>query len=155
VTTRFQQVLISDGFAVGSVNYTDRYPGDERNARIVLTITSPRGHAIEMIVDTGAPWCILDPELAESWGLLAKAEHVSLEWINVRGERFAGRLVRTNLTMQASYGEALTIEATVFVPILRPGQMWSYPNFLGLDGFLSRIRFAVDPTENTFYFGYT
>jgi len=39
-------------------------------------------------------------------------------------------------------------------PILKSGQAWSYPNFLGLDGFLSRIRFAVDPTENVFYFGY-
>ncbi|MBM4457122.1 MAG: hypothetical protein FJ011_05055 [Chloroflexi bacterium] len=76
-----------------------------------------------------------------------------MDWLNVRGERFAGRLVRTNLTLLADDGEDLMVEATVFVPILRPEQTWVYPNFLGLDGLLSRIRFAVDPAENVLYFG--
>ena len=71
----------------------------------------------------------------------------------MRGERFAGRLVRALLTLQADSGEDLMVEARIFVPILRSGQIWPYPNFLGLDGFLSRIRFAVDPIENAFYFG--
>ena len=150
---RFHSQLLRDGFAVGSTHYADRYPGDEHNARIVVTVASPQGRAIEMIVDTGAPWCILDPELAEAWNLLSRTGHITLDWLNVRGERFAGRLVRANLTLQADAGEDLMVEATIFVPILRSGQIWPYPNFLGLDGFLSRIRFAVDPIENAFYFG--
>ncbi len=64
---------------LGSAYYADRYPGDERNARIVVTVTPSLGHSIEMIVDTGAPWCVLDPELAEAWGLIHKAEYVSQE----------------------------------------------------------------------------
>ncbi len=72
----------------------------------------------------------------------------------MRGQRFPGRLIRADLTLQAAYGADLTVEATIFVPTLESGQMWAHPNFLGLDGFLSRIRFTVDPAENAFYFGY-
>ena len=55
--------------------------------------------------------------------------------------------------LEAERGESLDIEATVFVPILPPGETWLHPNFIGLDGFLNRIRFAIDPEENAFYFG--
>jgi hypothetical protein len=50
-------------------------------------------------------------------------------------------------------GDDLEIPATVFVPTIPPGETWLHPNFLGLTGLLDRIRFAVDPAENTFYFG--
>jgi hypothetical protein len=38
-------------------------------------------------------------------------------------------------------------------PDSKPGLLWDLPNFLGLSGFLERIRFAVDPGSNLFYFG--
>jgi hypothetical protein len=41
----------------------------------------------------------------------------------------------------------------LFVPEMEPDEVWSYPNFLGLSGFLDRIRFAVDASDNAFYFG--
>jgi hypothetical protein len=47
-------------------------------------------------------------------------------------------------------GRSLEIEATIFVPQLRTGESWPHPNFIGLDGFLNRIRIAIDPDENTF-----
>jgi hypothetical protein len=47
----------------------------------------------------------------------------------------------------------LDIEATVFIPNLSVDEEWLYPNFIGLDGFLNRIRFAVDPASNLFFFG--
>lgn len=71
----------------------------------------------------------------------------------MRGISYRGSLVRATLALQASAGADLAIEATLFVPVLDPGEVWPWPNFLGLDGFLNRIRFAVDPTENVFYFG--
>lgn len=30
---------------------------------------------------------------------------------------------------------------------------WRRGNFLGYEGFLNRIRFAIDPSDNSFYFG--
>jgi len=56
--------------------------------------------------------------------------------------RFDSALFKTNF-----------VQATFFIPALLPGESWNFPNFLGLDGFLNRIRFAVDPAENIFYFG--
>ncbi|GAB4431459.1 MAG: hypothetical protein Fur0044_29050 [Anaerolineae bacterium] len=58
-----------------------------------------------------------------------------------------------SLSLQAETGDGVEVEATVFVPTLAPNDTWPHPNFIGLDGFLTRIRFAIDPTENTFYFG--
>lgn len=50
-------------------------------------------------------------------------------------------------------GLDLEVDATAFVPTLPSGERWPDPNFLGLSGFLERIRFAIDPAENAFYFG--
>lgn len=54
--------------------------------------------------------------------------------------------------LEAEKGESLTVDATVFVPKLED-QEWRHPNFIGLSGFLERIRFAIDPDNNYFYFG--
>jgi hypothetical protein len=150
---QFDALLIDGGFAVGSTPYVDHYPGDQRNTRIVVTVASPRGHAVPMIVDTGAPWCILDPELAELWGLTPTATYTPSTALNVRGTSYRGSLLRASIILLATRGADLEVEATFFMPILGPGEEWPWPNFLGLDGCLNRIRFAVDTTENVFYFG--
>jgi hypothetical protein len=150
---QFETLLIDGGFATGVTRYAGHYPGDQRNARIVVTIASIGGHAIPMIVDTGAPWCVLDPELAELWGLTPSATYTPSTALNVRGTSYRGSLVRATIVLQATSGADLEVDATFFVPRLGPGEEWPWPNFLGLDGFLSRIRFAVDATEDVFYFG--
>ena len=61
---------------------------------------------------------------------------------------FRGRLHRGPITLIAETGEPLAVPATVFVTPDWPG-----PNFLGYQGLLQRIRFAVDPASNRFYFG--
>ena len=150
---RFDALLIAHGFAVGSAHFEDRYPGDEHNARIVLTATLEGGPSTPMIVDTGAPWCVLNPELADAWGITFHEIYRPSERLNIRGVPYTGRLVRAAIVLKATSGEDLALEATIFIPELAPGETWNLPNFLGLDGLLNRIRFAVDPTENIFYFG--
>ena len=59
-----------------------------------------------------------------------------------------GALYRVAVTIEAEEGESLDVEATVF---LSPD--WRGPNFIGYQGLLQRIRFAVDPETNLFYFG--
>ena len=59
-----------------------------------------------------------------------------------------GALYRVPLSFSADEGESLDLEATVF---LSPD--WTGPNFIGYQGLLQRIRFAVDPDANLFYFG--
>jgi hypothetical protein len=148
----FDTQLFNCGFAFGSVTYIDRYPGDERNARVVVTVTIAGSHTTPMIVDTGTPWCILDPETAEVLDLVATSYSLGRR-LSIRGTPYQGMLVRVPITIQPHSGDELALEATFFIPILEPGDVWRHPNFLGLDGFLNHIRFAVDAQENAFYFG--
>ncbi len=48
----------------------------------------------------------------------------------------------------ADVGEPLDIDSTVFIP-----PDWRAPSILGYTGALDRMRFAVDPQVNRFYFG--
>jgi hypothetical protein len=151
---RFAELLIDSQFANGVTTYADSYPGDEANSRIVLTISIERRLTTEAIVDTGAPWCILDPELVEQLGISPDATYESTEKLRIRGISYEGRLHRLQIGLWSEEaGSDLEVDATVFVPRMPPQQEWPHPNFLGLNGFLERIRFAVNPEENAFYFG--
>ena len=59
-----------------------------------------------------------------------------------------GAVYRDVLRLPADEGEPLDVEASIF---LSPD--WRGPNFIGYQGLLQRIRFAVDPEVNLFYFG--
>ena len=60
-----------------------------------------------------------------------------------------GALYRGLIAIPADEASSLEVDATVF---LSPD--WRGPNFIGYQGLLQRIRFAVDPEENLFYFGH-
>ena len=98
------------------------------------------------MVDTAAPWCILDPDLARS----AERHLESLPDIaslDTRLGRFTGRLYRGTTSVLAEEGEALAVDTTFFL-----AQDWTGGNFIGYQGFLERFRFAVDPGLNRFSF---
>ena len=105
---------------------------------------------IPFIVDTGAPWCVLNPlEFEKIADQAEPIEEVTDRPLNIRGNSYTGCLCRLSIWLPALLGESLEVDATVFVP----DEEWFYPNFIGLDGFLNRIRFAVDPKNNLFFFG--
>lgn len=150
---RFAQLLISGNFATGVIHYEDLYPGQEQSARVVLPVIVEGRLIVHAVVDTGAPWCIIDPETARQVGAVIRADYEPDRRLMVRGTWYEGKLLRMGISLEAEQGNSLDIDATVFVPTLPPGDMWPHPNFIGLEGLLNRIRFAVDPDENAFYFG--
>ena len=150
---RFAQLLISGNFATGMTYYQDLYPGQEQSARVVLPVIVEGSLAVHAVVDTGAPWCVIDPAIVRQIGAGIRADYEPDRWLMVRGTWYMGKLLRLGISLEAERGNGLEIDATVFVPTLPPGDTWPHPNFIGLDGFLNRIRFAVDPRENAFYFG--
>lgn len=100
------------------------------------------------LLDTGAVWSVIDPEIANEAGLgSVDGQEITLH--HRRGST-AGRLVRTTITMLADEGAGLDIEATVFVPSDPWPTGW---NFIGYSGFLERIRFGLDPQSQDLYFG--
>jgi hypothetical protein len=137
-------------FAVGRVRFLDQPPdGGEPTSKIYVKF-EPQGLEGTFLaqVDTGAAWSVLAVDLAEAMELVdGNGEAVSMRTRLVPGP-IAGRLERITLTLFADEGDSLDIEATVFV-----SQHWPGGTFLGYEGLLSRIRFAVDPSDNFFYFG--
>jgi hypothetical protein len=141
-------LLQADGkiFARGRSRFLDSDGGDEPTPKIFVKVVS--GDApIPLLaqLDTGAAWSVLDGEIAEALGLLEQAgPTVSL---STRSGAVRGKLIRSSLTIVADEGESCEVEATLFV-----SRDWAYGNFLGYSGFLERIRFAIDPGTNDFYF---
>ena len=136
----------------GQLHYLDYFP-DDREARIVAPLVVEQLVTIPAIVDTGAPYCIVNSYWTEKLNF-DPAEAVSDEQrLAIRGYVVRGYLYRVAFTLEADEGDDLDVDATVFVPQVGPGEPRLSLNFLGLQGFLNRIRFAVDPTTNSFYFG--
>jgi hypothetical protein len=103
------------------------------------------------MLDTGAPFVVLSPVLIPHLSLTSAIGPLTL---SIRTSLVAGTLHRIALTFAAEHGDNLTVDAIVFVPDADPNQDWSrFPSFIGLNGCLERIRFAIDPLTDTFYFG--
>lgn len=142
--------LSSDGtaFATGRTRFLDEDPlAGEGTAKIYVKVEpGDLGLPILAQVDTGAPWSILGTDIAEAMDLLdGQGEPVGL---STRLGRIEGQLKRAKITILADEGESVEIEATVFV-----STEWTAGSFLGYVGTLERVRFAVDPQQNFFYFG--
>ena len=114
---------------------------------MIRVALQPISDPILAIVDTAATWCVFNwkvgTTLAQSFEPIPGRSVVS-----TRLGLFRGSLYRIPLRLDAEEGEFLEVEATVF---LSPD--WTGPNFIGYQGLLQRIRFAVDPEANLFYFG--
>jgi hypothetical protein len=149
---QFSQPLFETGFVSGVTTYMDEYPGEEAQARIVVSVIPENWFSTPMILDTGAPWCILDPEIAAGLGMDPNSGFVPKEEVSIRGVQYHGGILRMQITVTAAQGNNLVIQAPVFIPILPPEESWNYPNFIGINGFLSWVRFAIDPGDNSFYF---
>jgi len=141
-------LLGGERFSTGRAQFFDDAPGvAEGTARIYVKVEPEGlGGSILALVDTGAPWSILATDVAREVGLLT--EMGEPETILTPLGRMRGRLQNTTLTILADEGQSLEVQATVFV-----SPDWPAGNFLGYAGLLERIRFAVDPQRNDFYFG--
>ncbi len=67
--------------------------------------------------------------------------------------KIRGDLYRLPLKFLAAEGESVELEATAFVPNFDQSIWQNAPTFLGFRDCLDRLRFAIDPSEEKFYFG--
>ena len=104
------------------------------------------GVSVLALLDTGAAWSVVDAELADALGLFD--EDGLPVTMSSRIGRFDGKLVRVKTTLMAEDGESVELDSTVFV-----SREWPQGNFIGYSGLLERIRFAIDPGSNSFFFG--
>lgn len=132
-------------FATGEARFADRHGSPETKIYVRFRLGDQLDELTAQL-DTGATYSIIRPDLAEIAGL--PTDGLADITISTRLGDYRGRLVRCPVTLVADLGEDLHFEATVWV-----SDDWSGSNFLGYSGLLERIRFAVDPSTNRFYFG--
>jgi hypothetical protein len=136
-------------FAQGRARFTDSATGStELTAKIFVKLRLPQGLLILGQIDTGAAWSILPPDLAADLGI--EGEDGTDIKLSTRRGSIRCRQSRVPITLVADEGESLKFEATLAIPL----DHWPADEmFLGYTGTLERIRFAVDPANNFFYFG--
>lgn len=141
-------------FAQGASRY--RYSPateGEKTPRIIVGVLI-EGISTEAAVDTGGVYLVCDQGIADVLDL-DPAGGLGTDKLKLpRAPRpVPGTLHRLYLTLLAEEGENLTLEIVAFVPRLELNELRKLPSFMGLMGCLEWIRFAVDPTTDTFYFG--
>lgn len=108
---------------------------------------------VDAVLDTGAPYFVCGPELAEGLGL-DPSDEIGRQSMIIRGAEVEGFLSRVNLELIAEEGTSRKIDVTAFVPLDPIDWPESRPNFIGYKSCLDRLRFAVDPQSSRLYFGF-
>ena len=141
--------MTGDDFLSGSCEYSDFYPGRKEPLARIYVPFRLHGVAIRLmaLLDTGGHFCIFGPEIVEMVGDVLSGSDEEASLLTSQG-RLIGGLYRHGIELLAEEGEDLELEATVFV-----SPDWRGPSVLGYTGVLDRVRFAVDPRTNRFYFG--
>ncbi|MDD9992726.1 MAG: hypothetical protein OXP75_13080 [Rhodospirillales bacterium] len=140
--------LRGESFTSGVSDYYGDDPSRESELHLVhvnIVIEADIPISTTARLDTATPWVILNAEINRRLGLRPSEPMVAL---NTAVGRMVGSLERFPITLPAEEGDSLEIDATLFVC-----EDWDRSNFLGYNGFLERIRFALDPRLAKFYFG--
>jgi hypothetical protein len=104
------------------------------------------GQEIHGLLDTGASRCILDWETAVRAGLHQLSGRVARRALG--GNVFNGYTHELQLLLPADDGLDLVLATSVWA-----SEAFKGPNLIGYGGLLEKIRFALDPQSNLFYFG--
>jgi hypothetical protein len=146
----------SDGspFSSGSCSYERRPATEQETSPRILIQVAIAGVPTYAMVDTGGVYLICHPEFAS----LLDLRDIDLVEEGVpltipRYGRVRGKLYRVSLMLPATDGNSLELGVTAFVPRPLTHSALPFPPVMGLLGCLENLRFAVDPCNDTFYFG--
>jgi hypothetical protein len=137
-----------DVFAVGSAGYS-LAPSSDPKIGIRVEVD---GIKVWAVVDTGSPYLVCSLELARQIEVSAMDQLGTIE-LRTHVGSIRGSLYRLPLRFIASEGVSVEIETTVVVPDLDQTLWQNARTFLGFRDCLARLRFAIDPSEEKFYFG--
>jgi hypothetical protein len=122
---------------------------DGRHHFIVAIECRVESLSFRTLLDTASQWCVLPPETAQTLGFDMGLSPVETPvQLSARFGTLAGRLERIPLHFSGAEGDEIEVEATWFISADWPG-----PAVIGWKGCLERIRFALDPSDDSFYFG--
>jgi hypothetical protein len=139
-------------FTTGACPYWDQPPSGHTATPRITIVVKIEDFGTQAVVDTGGVYLVCDPEISDLLDLNSSTS-LGVSTLLIRGYEYVGDLHRLIITLVAEEGESLELEVTAFVPQLDSGEEWQKPSFLGLQGCLEFLRFAIDPGNNVFYFG--
>lgn len=146
------QFANGEPFATGSAGYSVPTSGPAAR-RIILQVEVAEQPTTAM-VDTGSPLMICHPELADLLDF-DRDEAIEEREVDFRNETVGGFVHRVEVTLLADDGVPVYVNAPMLVP--DPNQDFVddfFPaSILGMRQCLESIRFAIDPSDETFYFG--
>lgn len=146
-------LIYSDGrpFAQGACHCTIGRLGRSSSNRIILDVLVG-GITDEAVVDTGGVYLVCRREISD-YLRSSLVDELGPEEIGIRGQNIKGMLCRLTLSLLADkgQGESLDLDVTALLP--EPDSPYDLPTVLGLTGCLEFLRFALDPSDNTFHFG--
>ena len=140
--------LSGEPFASNAARYYEEDPSlesEQTSIHVQIIIQGDIEIATLARLDPATPWVVLNAELTETLGLGADGPDAHLQ---TAAGRMKGTLERYPIVLAAQEGQSLEIDATLFVC-----SEWRRGNYLGYTGLLERIRFAIDPASQLFYFG--
>ncbi len=145
-----------EAFTTSAASYMYRpATPNETTPRVVLDVAVEGIHT-EAMVDTGGVYLLCHSLLASRLNLDGADALSGPSVILFRGVSVQGRLYRLGITLLADEGGDVPFQATAFVPEYQEAEHWgALPSILGFYGCLERIRMAIDPVTETFYFGPT
>lgn len=141
-------------FASGCAAYDYRPASPGESTPRIMVRVDIEGFVTNAFLDTGAPYVIINPSIAEALQINIRAG-IPQNKLLFRGILLNGYLHRLNLRFIAEEGEHAMVDATTFIPELTPGQEYegAFPSIIGMNSCLERVRFALDPGQDRFYFG--
>jgi hypothetical protein len=116
---------------------------------LLVAIPAAIGNTSEdaaLLFDPASDCCIINAANAMEAGWRG-GPGLGTQWLSSRLGTFEGTIDRLELTFRGFNGESLMIDGTWLII-----EDWPGPTVLGWKGCLERMRFAVDPMDNWFYF---
>ena len=116
---------------------------------LLVAIPVVIGNGIEetaLLFDPASESCVINATIARGAGWPG-GPGLGTQWLSSRLGTFEGIVDRLELTFRGFHGDAMRIDATWLII-----EDWAGPTVLGWKGCLERMKFAVDPMDNWFYF---
>ncbi len=145
---------LNPNFLCGVTRFADKV---RHESRVVIPISLMEyDEIIWAIVDTGATYSIIAPNLAQDLGMHPETcqyeTTLMTKWGRIKGQlcRIPVRIDTLKIEGQETTG--IEFEPNFFIPDF--SEPWEDDlHFIGVHNFLFNIRVAIDPEDNLFYFG--
>jgi hypothetical protein len=148
------QLFFSDGtnWSTGSAKYYADYEYGPANLLVAIQFSIGRGlPSVHGLLDTASTWIVLSKDFLVSLDIEIDEDPSLKEKMLTRFGTITGYLNRIPIIIIAEEqdGSSLEVEATCFI-----SEEWNgRPPVIGWRGCLERMKFAIDPSQDRFYFG--